>query len=71
MRREIAEGCHVPGSADQGFKTPRRDAERRCRVPLVFGNPKIKPRLLPKVRLSAFRLPLFFRERGSPNLPFT
>jgi hypothetical protein len=25
----------------------------------------------PKVRLSAFRLPLFFRERGSPNLPFT
>src|SRR3954463_5837582 len=23
MRREIAEGCQVPGRTDQGFKTPR------------------------------------------------
>src|SRR5882757_10028665 len=57
QRREIAVS-QVPGSADQGFKTPRRDAERRCRVPLFPGNPGNKPRLLPKVRLSAFRLPL-------------
>jgi hypothetical protein len=26
--------CQVPGRTDQGLKTPRRDAERRCRVPL-------------------------------------
>jgi hypothetical protein len=44
-RREIARS-HVPGSADQGLKTPRRNAERRCRVPLFPGNPGDKPRLV-------------------------
>ena len=39
-RREIAEGCRVPGRADRGFKTPRRSAERRCRVPLSSGDPE-------------------------------
>ena len=36
-------GSQVPGSK----KSPRRDAERRCRVPLILGNPGIKPRPLP------------------------
>src|SRR4051795_9222942 len=44
MRREIAEGCHVPGRTDQGFKTPRRSAARRCRVPLFPGDPGNTPR---------------------------
>src|SRR3979411_163415 len=38
----------VPGRTEQGFKTPRRDAERRCRVPLFLGNPGNKPRPLPR-----------------------
>src|SRR5438270_4010264 len=46
VRREIAEGCRVPGSADQGFKTPRRSAGRRCRVLLSPGDPGDKPRLV-------------------------
>src|SRR3954470_7443050 len=48
MRREIAEGCHVPGRTDRGFKTPRWSTERRCRVPLFPGDPGNKPRLLPR-----------------------
>src|ERR1043166_2598143 len=46
MRREIAEGCHVPGRTDQGFKTPRWSAGRRCRVPLFPGDPGNTPRLV-------------------------
>src|SRR3954447_26942509 len=46
-RREIAARIHVPGSADQGLKTPRRSAERRCRVPLFPGDPGNTPRPLP------------------------
>ena len=46
MRREIAEGCHVPGRTDRGFKTPRWSAERRCRVHLSSGDPEDKPRLV-------------------------
>jgi hypothetical protein len=62
-------GRQVPGSADQGFKTPRRNAERRCRVPLFPGNPGNKPRPVTKVRLSAFRLPLFCSRARSPEPP--
>ena len=40
--------CQVPGRTDQGFKTPRRDAERRRRVPLFLGDPGNKPRPLPR-----------------------
>ena len=40
--------CQVPGRTDQGLKTSRRDAERRCRVPLFPGNPGNKPRPLPR-----------------------
>jgi len=61
MRREIAEGCHVPGSADQGLKTPRWSAERRCRVPLSSGDPGDKPRLLPSCAFRRFHLPLLWR----------
>ena len=32
----------------QGQKSPRRNVERRCRVPLIPGDPGIKPRLLPR-----------------------
>jgi hypothetical protein len=32
--RASSGACQVPGRTDQGFKTPRRSAERRCRVPL-------------------------------------
>jgi hypothetical protein len=39
-------------------------------VPLFPGDPGNKPRLLPKVRLSAFRLPLFSLG-GSLNPPIT
>src|SRR3954471_22305804 len=54
QRREIAVR-QVPGRTDRGLKTPRRDAERRCRVPLFPGNPGSKPRLLPRC---AFRRPV-------------
>src|SRR5258708_1218473 len=37
-------GSTVPGTK----KSPRRDAERRCRVPLFLGNPGNKPRPLPR-----------------------
>jgi hypothetical protein len=69
-RREIAVGSQVPGSTDQGFKTPRRSAERRCRVPLFLGNPGNKPRLLPRC---AFRrsASLFLLGGGSLKPPFT
>jgi hypothetical protein len=40
--------CQVPGRTDQGFKTPRRDAERRCRVPLFSVSPGNMPRPLPR-----------------------
>src|SRR3954464_12213648 len=63
MRREIAEGCHVPGSADQGLKTPRWSAERRCRVPLFPGDPGDTPRLLPSCAFRRFHLPLSCRGR--------
>ena len=53
--------CQVPGRTDQGFKTPRRDAERRCRVPLFLGNPGNKPRPLPRC---AFRRPVSPQSRG-------
>jgi hypothetical protein len=39
-----AAGSTVPRTK----KSPRRDAERRCRVPLILGNPGIKPRPLPR-----------------------
>src|SRR3982075_2537088 len=55
--------CAKSPEARTGPTTPRRDAERRCRVPLFSGDPGNKPRPLPKVRLSAFRLPLLLRER--------
>jgi hypothetical protein len=48
-----------PEERTEAKKSPRRNVERRCRVPLFPGDPGNKPRLLPKVRLSAFRLPLF------------
>src|SRR3954471_24449757 len=37
-----------PEERTRVFKTPRRDAERRCRVPLFLGNPGNMPRLLPR-----------------------
>ena len=44
-------GSTAPGTK----KSPRRDAERRCRVPLFPGNPGNKPRPLPRC---AFRRPV-------------
>src|SRR3954447_11094755 len=44
-------GSQVPRTK----KSPRRDAERRCRVPLFLGNPGNKPRPLPRC---AFRRPV-------------
>ena len=49
---------HVPGRTDRGLKTPRRDVERRCRVPLFPGDPGNKPRLLPRCA---------FRRSASPH----
>src|ERR1700709_497209 len=53
--------CQVPGRTDQGLKTPRREAERRRRVPLFLGNPGNKPRPLPRC---AFRRPVSPQCRG-------
>src|SRR3954466_5823966 len=64
---QIAEGCHVPGRTDRGFKTPRRSAERRCRVPLSSGDPGDKPRPV-TARLSALPLPPILSE-GHPEPP--
>ena len=60
MRREIAEGCHVPGRTDRGLKTPRWSAERRCRVPLASGDPGDTPRLVDYAPFGA-PLPLILR----------
>ncbi|MEA2881398.1 MAG: hypothetical protein QOH32_654 [Bradyrhizobium sp.] len=70
MRREIAEGCHVPGSADQGLKTPRWSAERRCRVPLFPGDPGNTPRRVDYAPFGA-SASLRFIGGGTLNLPFT
>src|ERR1043166_2430973 len=56
MRREIAEGCHVPGRTDQGFKTPRRSAEQALPCALFPGDPGNRPRRV-TLRLSALRFP--------------
>ena len=53
----------VPGSK----KLPRRHAERRCRVPLIFGNPKIKPRPVTSGGLSASPSPLIVEGRGTKS----
>jgi hypothetical protein len=45
----------VPEARPQGQKSPRRDVERRCRVPLFPGDPGNKPRPLPRC---AFRRPV-------------
>jgi hypothetical protein len=66
-RREIAARIHVPGRTDQGFKTPRRSAERRCRVPLFPGDPGDTPRLV-TMRLSALPPPSVLPE-GHPEPP--
>src|SRR3954465_13779461 len=68
MRREIAEGCHVPGRTDRGFKTPRRSAERRCRVPLSPGDPGDTPRPLPSCAFRRFTS-LSFKESEDPEPP--
>src|ERR1044071_3998888 len=68
MRREIAEGCHVPGRTDRGFKTPRRSAERRCRVLLSSGDPGDTPRLVDYAPFGA-SAPSPFRWRGHPEPP--
>jgi hypothetical protein len=52
-------GRTVPGTK----KSPRRDAERRCRVPLFPGDPGDKPRLLPRC---AFRRPVS-PQKGEKN----
>src|SRR5947199_10821983 len=70
MRREIAEGCHVPGRTVRGFKTPRRSAERRCRVPLFPGDPGNTPRLVDYAPFGA-SLPRFLSGGGTLNLPLT
>jgi hypothetical protein len=54
-------GSTVPGSK----KSPRRDAERRCRVPLFLGNPGNKPRPLPRC---AFRRPVSPQSRGEKKI---
>src|SRR5438270_10643212 len=61
-----AAGSTAPGTK----KSPRRDAERRCRVPLILGNPGIKPRPLPRC---AFRrsASLPFAGGRNLNLPLT
>src|SRR5437588_7706017 len=64
MRREIAEGCQVPGRTDQGLKTPRRSAGRRCRVLLSPGDPGDKPRL---VDYAPFGAPLPLTRGGKPK----
>src|SRR6267142_2037774 len=63
--------CQVPGRTDQGFKTPRRDAERRCRVPLFLGNPGNKPRPLPRCAFRRSASLSSVRERGPLKLPLT
>ena len=68
MRREIAEGCHVPGRTDRGLKTPRRSAERRCRVPLSSGDPEDMPRPVTVAPFGA-SAPSLFRCRGHPEPP--
>src|SRR4051794_23238641 len=67
-RGEIAARIHVPGSADQGFKTPRWSAERRCRVPLFPGDPGSKPRPLPSCAFRRFTS-LSFMESEGPEPP--
>ena len=59
--------CQVPGRTDQGFKTPRRDAERRCRVPLFLGNPGNKPRPLPRCAFRRSVSPQKGRSTKSPT----
>src|ERR1044072_4819914 len=66
MRREIAEGCHVPGRTDRGFKTPRWSAGRRCRVLLSSGDPGDKPRLVDYAPCGA-STSLFFKESEGPE----
>jgi hypothetical protein len=45
----MAQASPRPGSTVPGTKkSPRRNAERRCRVPLFPGNPGNKPRPLPR-----------------------
>src|ERR1043166_2713299 len=44
--RESAGGCHVPERRARGLKTPRRSAERRCRVMLFPGDRGDKPQLV-------------------------
>ena len=68
MRREIAEGCHVPGRTDRGFKTPRWSAERRCRVHLSSGDPEDKPRLVDYAPFGA-STSLSFKESEGPEPP--
>src|ERR1043166_9324392 len=68
MRREIAEGCHVPGRTDRGFKTPRWSAERRCRVPLFPGDPGDTPRLVDYAPFGA-SASLSLKESEGPEPP--
>src|SRR5882757_6975021 len=58
-------GSQVPRSK----KSPRRDAERRCRVPLFSGNPGNKPRPLP--RCAFRRSASLFSSRGRFTEPIT
>src|SRR4051812_17672196 len=50
-----SEAAKSPEERTEAKKSPRRNVERRCRVPLFPGDPGSKPRLLPRC---AFRRPV-------------
>src|SRR3954453_135827 len=67
MRREIAEGCHVPGRTDRGLEERRGGAPRGVAVCLYLPAIRETSRGLLPLRLSALRS-LFFL-RGHPEPP--
>src|SRR4051794_32839665 len=54
-------------TAPRSKKSPRRSAERRCRVPLFPGDPGNKPRPVTVAPFGA-SLPLFWREHPEPPI---
>src|SRR3954447_26400988 len=52
-------------------RSPRRNVERRCRVPLFPGDPGNKPRLLPRCAFRRSASLSHRRERGPLNPPLT
>src|SRR3954447_3955683 len=67
MRREIAEGCQVPGRTDRGLKERRGGAPRGVAVCLYLPAIRETSRGLLPLRLSALRSLLF--SEGHPEPP--